>query len=88
MLGNYLQAFSKGTERDNLVPAEIIEILNKKMPKSLKYVQGEDGSFSVEPKFVGNDSSAEILIEGEIDEGNDSELLTTLSNISREKWSA
>ena len=86
MLGNYLQAFSKGTERDNIVPSEIIEILNNRLPKSLEYVQGEDGSLLVAPKIIGKESVADLSIEGEIDAGNDSKLLTTLSNISKEKW--
>ena len=84
MLGSFYDVFGKQEERTHEIPAEVLEIANKRLPDNFAYQRDKDGNYRALPK---PDKVCEgIDMQPEFDLEKDPDLRARLAQIPRDKW--
>ncbi len=86
MIGSFLDSFSEQEDILSELPKEIIDILSRSLPENFTYIRTDEGKYVVAPKPEKFSEGIMLSTQFDLDEIKDSELLSKLEIIPRDKW--
>ena len=82
MMIDFFDAFGKDTDAGKDIPKEVLELLDKKLPENLMYIQDDCGGYEVVPRPETKEAGLKLTTRFDLDEA----LLERLKRIPPKNW--
>ena len=86
MMTHFNEVFGDNADEDNEIPQEILEELNKELPKNLIYLKDEKGRYVIVPRPDREIKSMRMTTKFDLDPETDALLIEKLKSVPQEKW--
>ena len=86
MMTSFKEVFGDNADEDNEIPQEILDELNKELPKNLIYLKDEKGRYVIVPRLDRKIESMRMTTKFDFDPETDALLIEKLKSVPQEKW--
>lgn len=81
MMVDFFEAFGKNTDMEKEIPAEILALLNKDLPKNFTYEKDNNGNYMIVPQLGDSNNDFRLITQLDLDE----KLKKRVENLSPQK---